>query len=172
VDYESEVAVYDSVDNAAHAVRALADHGFPADQVALIHSPGDSHLPTQSLRAGDESENKAAAGAAAGGLVGMLVGAPLLAIPGVGPLLLAAPVATGMTGALVGGFLGSMSGWGVHSDHVGEYERMVRSGKVLVVAHGDPTEIARAEQLLRETHPVEMHLHAPDDADSEEIVRS
>lgn len=168
--HESVIAVYDKFADAANAVRMLDESGFPHDQVSLVASAADDHLPTPTVQAGDESENQAATGAAVGGLLGMLAGAPLLAIPGIGPLLLAGPLAAGMTGALVGGFLGSMSGWGVHSDHVAEYQRMVQAGKVLVMAHGDPPEVARAELTLRESHPVELHLHAPDSADSEEIT--
>lgn len=167
---ESVIAVYDKFADAAQAVRLLDISGFPHDQVSLVTSAADDHLPNPTIQAGDESENQAAAGAAVGGLLGMLVAAPLLAIPGIGPLLLAGPLAAGMTGALVGGFLGSMSGWGIHSDHIAEYQRLVRSGKVLVMAHGDPSEVARAELTLRDTKPAQLHLHAPDSADSVEIT--
>jgi hypothetical protein len=165
------VAIYGTLAKAGTAVESLDDKGFPHDQVSLVTSAADKRVrKNETIRAGDESENQAAAGAAVGGLLGMLLGAPLIAIPGIGPLLLAGPLATGITGALVGGFLGSMSGWGVHSDHVAGYQNLVHEGKVLVVAHGDPSEVALAENVLRETHPLELHLHAPDSADSEEIA--
>jgi uncharacterized membrane protein len=170
---ESIVAVYGKFSDAANAIRYLDQRGFPHDQVSLVTSATDRHLPRETtIQAGDEAENQAAAGATVGGLLGLLVGAPLLAIPGVGPLLLAGPLAAGMTGALVGGFLGSMTGWGVHSDHVAEYQRMVQKGKVLVVVHGDPIEVARGDVILRDTNPLELHLNAPNSADSEEIIAS
>ncbi len=169
---ESVVGIYGSFADAANGIRLLDEAGFPHDQVSLVTSAIDARLPREraAVQPGDESENKAAAGAAVGGLLGLLVGAPLLAIPGIGPLLLAGPLAAGMTGAVVGGFLGSMSGWGVHSDHVAEYQRKVAEGKVLVIVHGNPREVAQAERILRESNPLEIHVHAPDSADSEEIA--
>jgi hypothetical protein len=167
---ESVVAVYSSFDDATRGIQALDDSGFPHRQVSLVSHQNEEQVPRNETKPGDESEHQAVKGAAFGGLLGMLAGAPLLAIPGVGPLLLAGPIATGMTGALVGGFLGSMSGWGVHADHVAEYQRKVEKGKVLVIASGNPRQIADAERILRETHPVELHLHAEDSADAEEIV--
>ena len=167
---ESVVAVYDSFEAASEGIHALDLSGFPHRQVSLVSHWNEEDLPRREVKPGDESERQAATGAAFGGLLGVLVGAPLLAIPGVGPLLLAGPIATGMTGALVGGFLGSMSGWGVHADHVAEYQRKVEKGKVLVIATGNPRQIADAERILQQTHPIEMRLHAEDSADADEIV--
>ena len=167
---ESVVAVYATFEDAARGVRALDDSGFSHEHVSLVSHRNEHLIPEAEVKPGDESERKAATGAAFGGLMGMLLGAPLLAIPGIGPLLLAGPIATGMTGALVGGFLGSMAGWGVHADHVAQYQKKVESGKILVIATGDPRQVADAERVLRETQPLEVHLHAEDSADAEEIV--
>ena len=123
------------------------------------------------MQSGDETEKSTAVGAATGGLLGILLGAPLLAIPGIGPALVAGPLAAGLTGAAVGGFLGSMQGWGVHEDHIKQYQRAVDEGKLLVVATGNPQQVAEAKGVLQGTKALTVNTHADNSADAGDIVR-
>ncbi len=164
------VAIFDSLREAGEAVHALERSDFPSDQVSLVSHNVSEEVPQEELlQAGDATETDAAKGAGLGGLFGLLVGTPLLTIPAVGPVLIAGPLATGLTGAIVGGFLGAMAGWGVHDDHVKEYEERVKQGKLLVVASGDPQELAEALRILRDLSPEEIRFHAPTSADSPEV---
>lgn len=168
MDRQCVVAVYDSFDKAKSAIIALEASSFPSDQVSLVSQNVEREVPgdvEEEMQFGDESERDAAKGAGVGGLIGALLGAPLLAVPGIGPLLAAGPIATGLTGAIVGGFLGSMAGWGVHKDRVKEYERQVQEGAVLVVATGDPLEVANAREILDDTGATAVDLHAQTSAD-------
>jgi hypothetical protein len=161
MDTQCVAAVYWSFDDAKRAMIALERANFPLEKVSLVtHSVKGQVSDEGALQFGDQTERKAVKGAGVGGLVGALLGAPLLAVPGVGPLLLAGPIATGLTGAIVGGFLGSMIGWGVHDDHVREYEAKVRDGAVLVVVNGDPKHVAAAKRVLDDTAPAELRVHA------------
>jgi hypothetical protein len=74
----------------------------------------------------------------------------------------------GLAGAIVGGFLAALQGWSVHRDHVGDYEKQVAEGSLLVIAHGDPLQVAEAESALQKTQADEVHLHAETSADSVE----
>lgn len=164
------VAIYDSLDKAKRAVEALEHAPFPADQVSLVTHSIRREVPDGSpLQYGDKTERNALKGAGIGGLVGLLLGAPILAIPATGPVLIAGPLATGITGAIVGGFLGSMSGWGVHPNHIREYQQLIREGAVLVVANGDPREVAEAKRILDETDATEVHLHAAASDETPEV---
>jgi hypothetical protein len=165
------VAIYDSFEVAGAGIKALEKGGYPDEQVSFVTSVMDDALPRNAAMAsGDEAENQSATGAVAGGLLGALMGAPLLAVPGLGPVLAIGPIATGLTGAIVGGFLGAMSGWGVHEDHLQSYQDQVREGKVVIVANGRPDQVAHARELLRDTDPTELHMHAQTSADSPEIM--
>jgi hypothetical protein len=84
-------------------------------------------------------------------------------------MLIGGPVATGLAGAVVGGFLGALGGWGVHEDHVRDYESQVRAGKLLVVAHGNPQQVAVAQDALQHTPSEGLQLHAPTSADAPEV---
>jgi uncharacterized membrane protein len=168
--HDCVVAVYDSLDKARHAIQMLEEAHVPHDRISLvthdIHRQVDDE---RTMQFGDKSESNAFKGAGFGGLFGLLLGAPLLAIPGVGPILLAGPLAAGITGAIVGGFLGSMSGWGVHTDHIREYEHRVRAGAVLVVVNGTPQEVADAQRALQDTHAEEVVLHAKASDETPEV---
>jgi hypothetical protein len=153
--------VYDLLDQAQRVIDELESSGYPTKQISLVTRNVTEQVPhEETLQLGDNTERNAVKGAGFGGLFGLLLGAPLLAIPGVGPVLLAGPLAVGMTGAIVGGFLGSMSGWGVHSDRVEEYEELVRGGSVLVVAHGTPRQVAEAKRTFDHSDAKDVHLHA------------
>lgn len=167
MSHECVVAVYDSFEKAKEGVQALEKSDFPSDQVSFVTRSLNDELPDEdALEYGDETERKAAKGASLGGLIGLLLGSPLLTVAGIGSLLIAGPVAMGLAGAIVGGFLGAMGGWGVHTDHIRRYEKQVSDGSLLVIAHGDPLQAAEAMSALQETAAEEVHLHAETSADS------
>lgn len=167
---ECLVGVYRGLDEAHVAMQMLDDAGFPRDLATLVTHDISLHLPAmESIQYGDEAEHKAAAGAGVGALLGALLGAPLILIPGVGPAIWIGPLAAGMTGAVVGGLLGAIRGWGIHEDHIQEYEEAVRGGRVLIVVTGEPEEIARAQEVLQDTAPQSLRLHAATPGDAPEI---
>lgn len=160
------VAIFDTFESAQAAIHSLDENQYPADQVSLVaNSVKQEVASTIPMQYGDEANRDAAIGAGMGGLLGLLLGTPLLAIPGIGLMLIAGPLAAGLTGAIVGGFLGSLAGWGVHEDHVADYEEAVRTGKFLIVAHGDPLQVDHAKHLLQKTESKSVTLHAHSSAD-------
>jgi hypothetical protein len=163
---QSAVAVFDSLTAAQGALLVLKHSGISSEQISLVAKHVDASGPEEeALDMGDSAASDAAKGAGLGGLVGLLAGAPLLTIPGVGLILVAGPIATALTGAIVGGFLGSLEGWGVHSDRIEDYEAKVRAGEVLVIVSGPPRDVAQAVRLLQTTPAtsVEMHAESPSD---------
>lgn len=166
---ECVVGVYQTFAEAKDAVQALEQAEYPAKQVSLVTHRIEDEVPDeQLLQYGDNAERTAATGAGVGGLIGVLLGTPLVAVGGVGSVLIAGPVAMGLAGAIVGGFLGAMSGWGVHEDHVKEYEKQVAEGAMLVIANGDPLEVTEAEKILQETDAIGVHRHVETSADAVE----
>jgi hypothetical protein len=165
------IGIYKELNQAAQAIRGLEEAGLPHAQVSLltIRSEEELHEFT-AVRHGDAAEQASVAGAATGGLMGLLVSTPLLAVPGLGLALAAGPIAMGLTGAVVGGLVGSMSGWGIDSDHAKRYQQDLEAGKVLIVVNGSPLEVANAERVFRENHAPQVHTHAETSADAKEIV--
>ena len=79
------------------------------------------------LQFGDNMEKIAAIGAGAGGLLGLVAGAGVLTFASGQTAVLLGPIV--VTSAIVGGFLGAMAGWGVHSNRLSWYEQKVKTGQ-------------------------------------------
>jgi hypothetical protein len=112
--------------------------------------------PVGFVSAGDYATAGAATGAWFGGLMGLCVGAAFLVLPGIGPILVAGPLAAallgGIEGAIAGTALGSLTGaligWGLPKEKALKYETHVKGGRFLVAVRGEPEVIARVQALL------------------------
>ena len=165
---ECVVAVFDTGADADAAVRDLHGVGYNDNNISVIRRQFDPDpKEAEEMSLGDDSLHDAAVGGAVGGAVGA-VGAATLIATGAGIVLMSGPLVA-LTGAIVGAFLGAMRGWGVHEHNLEQYERDVEEGKTLVVVSGNPTGVARAEQLLKLTRADSVYLHARTGDDSREI---
>ncbi len=107
----------------------------------------------------DYLERDAAVGAGVGGLLGMFAGGGLFAlINGPGALSMKLTV---MATVLVGTCVGAAIGWKVHLNLLTWYGQKVRTGKTLLVVHGDQAEVNKAKVVLKATYPAELHMHGP-----------
>lgn len=104
-----------------------------------------------------------------GGTLGLLFGAALFVIPGIGPGLLADPLSVWVRGALGGAVtIGGLSamGAGMYSmslpkDSVLKYERAIETDdEFLLVAHSTAGEAAVARDILWAVRPVESSVHS------------
>ena len=106
-------------------------------------------------------------GAFWGGLWGSLVGAAFLIIPGIGPVVVAGPVASWIIGALEGTiFVGGVSvlgaglvSVGIPRDSVLKYESSVKAGKFLLILHGTAAEAEKVRDVLNTTPAEMVDLH-------------
>jgi hypothetical protein len=92
-------------------------------------------------------------GGAIGGALGVLAGAGLLAIPGLGPVLAAGPIMAGLAGlgvgGAVGGLTGALVGMGIPEFEAKRYEGRLQQGGILLSVHCDTAgEIARAKEVV------------------------
>jgi hypothetical protein len=102
------------------------------------------------------SQTGAKQGAWVGGILGFLVGAALLWIPGVGPVVVAGSLASmllggiegAVAGSALGGILSGLAAWGISKQHILKYEEVVKGGKYLVIAHGSGPEVDKASGIF------------------------
>jgi hypothetical protein len=163
--HKRAVGVFSSRRDAEHALTELRDAGFNMGKISIIAKDGDRHdeiagVETQK-RVGNKADEGAATGAVTGtvlgGITGLLVGLGTLAIPGVGPILLAGEIASTLAtaaagagiGAAAGGLLGGLAGLGVPEERAKIYSDRVSSGDYLVIVDGSEEEIYRAESILQ-----------------------
>ncbi len=165
--YKRASGLFYSRDEAEAAVRALKDSGYDMDHVSVIARDADQvggHETTEHTgnKADDGAATGAVTGGALGGLGGLLVGLGTLAIPGIGPILLAGAGATTLAttlagagiGAAAGGLIGGLVGLGIPEEKAKVYNDRVKGGSFLVIVNGTAAEIARAESIM-EHHGVE-----------------
>jgi hypothetical protein len=98
----------------------------------------------------------ATTGAAAGGVLGWLVGIGALAIPGIGPILAAGPVVAALAGAAAagatGGLVGGLIGAGIPEVEAKRYAGRLKEGAYLISVHcDDSTWAKKAEEILEAT---------------------
>jgi uncharacterized membrane protein len=170
MSHDCVVAIFENASQFEEGLRLLDEAQIGREHVSIVSRSVESQAPESAsdVQVGDEAENKTARGAAAGSFLGLLAGASLMFIPGVGPLIATGAFAGGLTGGIVGGYLGSMQGWGVHEDHIKQYDNAVRQGKIITVIHGSPLHLSRAMRALQ-GHVKNVHLHAAESGDAPEL---
>ncbi|MBW4664377.1 MAG: general stress protein [Chroococcus sp. CMT-3BRIN-NPC107] len=158
------VGVFSTRNEAEHALHELNNSGFPMNKISVIAKDADRQDDIAGVDVQDKVGNKADEGASAGaltggvlgGATGLLVGLGALAIPGVGPIVLAGEVATalattlagGAIGAAAGGLIGALVGLGIPEERAKVYSDRVSRGQYLVMIDGSDAEVARAESVL------------------------
>ena len=159
---DAVVGVYDSMKDAEAAVRALLEQGVPADQVSIVGQ--DLHSETEVhgfVSTGDVAKTGAKTDAWVGGLFGVLTGAAVLFVPGVGALIVLGPLAAGALaaaeGAAAGGGLGAVLGHFLAKKHVPKFSRHLEAGKYLVLRH--QPQASDAQMLRQHTTPIEVDHH-------------
>ncbi len=176
------IALYDDFADANGAVRELVDNGFPREDISIIANDATGeysrYLENQRDTAPAENtttNNTAAAagvgagiGAVIGGLGGLLLGLGALAIPGLGPVLAAGPLAaaiTGLAGAgagavaggVTGGLIGALADMGVPRETAEYYAEGIRRGGTLVSIRTPDHMTQQAVDILNHHNAIDIN---------------
>ncbi len=162
------VAVYNSHVEAEEAVDQLKRAGFDMTKLSIVGK--DYHTEENVVgyyNAGDRMKYWGKMGAFWGGIWGLLFGAAFFLVPGIGPVLVAGPVAASIVAALEGAVVvGGLSaiGAGLYSigipkDSILRYEVALKADKFLLIAHGAADDVAKAKETIERTSPVEVNVH-------------
>lgn len=154
------VGVFSDRQSAEKAVKALRDQGFEKE-ISIAAKDDQKHNAQgqgkADMEAGGEvdmgmgeASDGAAWGGTLGGVTGLLAGVGALAIPGIGPIVAAGPLAAALTGAVAGGVAGGLLDMGIPEQEGKEYEEEIKQGKVLAVVEADGSRAGTAEDLFRE----------------------
>jgi uncharacterized membrane protein len=167
-DPKAVIAVYNTHPEAEAAVKELQRGGFNMKKLSVVGK--DYHTDEQVVgyyNAGDRMKYWGKMGALWGGFWGLLFGAAFFWVPGIGPTLIAGPLAAAFVAALesaivVGGLsaLGAaLYSIGIPKDSVLRYETAIKVNKYLLMAHGTEAEVAHAKDILKTTKPTELDEH-------------
>jgi uncharacterized protein (TIGR02271 family) len=148
------IGTYSNMETAVGVVNALVDAGFHRNSISVIANDADKQYSTyvDHDTAGDDTAKGAGIGAAIGGLGGLLVGLGALAIPGIGPVIAAGPIAAALAGAgigaVTGGIIGALIDLGIPEDSAHIYAESVRRGNVLVAAQVADDRVEQATRIM------------------------
>lgn len=170
------VSVFDTMEQAQAAVRDLVDAGISRSDISLVANDRSGKY-AGTTRTGDSDAGydtgtgaktvdgtsvgeNVAVGTGVGALGGLLIGLGALAIPGVGPIIAAGPLAAtlggALSGALGGGLIGALKDAGVPDDDAGFYAEHVRRGGVIVTVSADEATGDRVRDILDRHDPIDI----------------
>lgn len=144
-------------DQAEHLITVLRQAGFSDNDISVIapgselkddsklaidHEPGNDPAD-EKPRDGSDKLKGLTIGAVSGGVIlgtiGGLIGLASLAIPGLGLIVVAGPIAAALTDAAAGGAVGliagALMGMRIPEHRAKQYEESVREGNTLVSVH-------------------------------------
>jgi len=163
----------DNIDEAQAVVRDLVSAGIRREDIGFMANEKQTIPSSAAL---NESEGEvggaaggaltgAGAGAAIGGLGGLLLSVAPLAIPGIGPIIAAGPVAAALAGAgvgaVAGGLIGGLTHLGVPEEEAHYYAEGVRRGGILVtVASGSEAQASRAVDIMKRHGAIDIDERA------------
>lgn len=167
------IGIFDTRNNAQASIEELIKTGFDRKDIGLLSRLSEetkseaahiADIEDNATYTADRAIEGAGYGAAIGGLAGLLLGFTTLAVPGVGPLVIAGSLALGVTGAglgaLEGLFFGAITHLGIAEHHLPYYAAAVRRGKTLVSVMTSDTRVKEAEGILRHHRASEVHSRA------------
>jgi hypothetical protein len=167
------VGLFDNFTEAQNVVQELVNAGFERNDVSLVANDARGEY---SRAVGDTSESSTGEGAAAGaigggvlgGVLGLLVGVGALAIPGIGPVLAAGPLAAALgaagastvvgagIGAAAGGVIGALVGAGIPEEDASFYAEGIRRGGTLVMVKSSDEMANRAYDVMQRYGAVDV----------------
>jgi hypothetical protein len=178
------VGMFSSYETTEIALRELRENGFLMDRVSIVGRDINAHTETTGANTSnrlvnfgglDTNENQAGAtavdgamgGITLGGFAGLLVGLGAIAVPGVGPVILAGAAATalvstlsgGALGGLAGGLAGGLVGLGIPADRAKVYSDRIADGDYLVMVEGSEADITKAESIFKSHNIHDWHFY-------------
>jgi len=162
------VAIYSSHEGVQNAVSELQKAGFDMKKLSIVgRDYHTEHHVVGYYNTGDRVKYWGKLGAIWGGLGGLLSGIAFFLFPGIGPLLVAGPLAVYLANAVEGAVvIGGLSAVGaalfsigMPKDSVLKYESVLKADKFLVIAHGTRDEVQHAREIIRTTTPDEIGVH-------------
>lgn len=168
ISTNSVVAIYDTHDQAEHAIKELQEAGVDMKSLSIAarNTHTDEHVVGY-YNAGDRMKYWGKVGAFWGGFWGLLFGSAAFAIPGLGPILVAGPlvawIIAGLEGAAVVGGVSAVGAGlvsiGIPKDSVLKYDVALKTDKFVLVVHGSAEAVNKAKDIIAGTEQSHYAVH-------------
>lgn len=176
------IGVFNARRDAEQAVEQLRQQGFTQEEInivakkgsredALSHGHGHGQARGQDEYVDDDITDGALTGGTLGGIGGLVLGVGALAIPGVGPIIAAGPIAAALGGAVAGGVAGGLIDWGIPSQVSHHYEQEIAHGGILAIIQTSATKVNQAAQILRQNGARDVESHQMPSAQQQQALK-
>lgn len=150
------VGTFREKEDAESAVHEMRELGITDDEISIVaregvfqeQDEGNNEEDTITYTDQDVSDG-AMTGGAIGAIGGLMAGAGALAIPGVGPIVAAGPIAAGLSGAAAGGVVGGLLDMGIPEERGRQYQEEVKKGRILTIIEAGPNNVNDISSILR-----------------------
>jgi len=162
------IGTYSSLETAVAVVNDLVNAGFHRNSISIVANDPDEKYAgyVDHDTAADGAAAGAGMGAVIGGIGGLLLGLGALAIPGIGPVIAAGPLAATLAGAgvgaVTGGIIGALVDMGVPKESAEAYAESVHRGNTLVVAQVEDNRANEATRIMQRQGLVDIERQAAD----------
>jgi uncharacterized membrane protein len=156
------IGVFNSKEQAEKAVSNLRESGFDTNEVSIVaknDEQGQNNDGNGTTMGMGEISDGTATGGVLGGLAGLAMGAGALAIPGLGPIIAAGPIAGLLSGAATGGVAGGLLDWGIPEQRGQYYEGEVKKGGILAAVRTHEQKIDKAADIFRQNGAKDVETH-------------
>jgi len=165
------VGSFDTFDEAQKVMAELHQRGFNQNDISIVANNASGQYvtdttatPTRATAEAGGAASGAAAGGLLGGAAGLIVGLMGLAIPGIGAIVAAGPLAATLAGAgvgaVAGGLIGGLTRVGVPEEEANAYAEAVRRGGALVTVRAEDDRAEEAAELMRMRGAIDIERRA------------
>ena len=157
------IGLFRDSNEAQAALQDLEGSGFTREHLNLVAYDGSGEY-SDLVKGGNELGSNTTKGATAGGVAGLLIGLAAVAIPGIGPIVAAGPIAAALAGAGVGaaagGMLGALADMGVPGHEAKYYQEAIRRGGTLLIVRAGGEMAEQAQSVLDRHGAIDLDQHS------------
>lgn len=158
------IGIFDSRSEAQNVVQDLRANGFAREDISLLANNATGEYAQDVGTTTADTAHGTGSGAMMGGVAGLVLGLAAFAIPGVGPIVAAGPLATALTGAgigaVAGGVLGALINMGVPESEAQSYAEGIRRGGTLVAVRARDALADKAAQIMNNHGAIDIEHRA------------
>lgn len=162
-------ATFTREEQAVQAIHDLQEAGYNREDISVVAKDTKESEEIRNetgTKAPEGMATGALTGGALGGAAGVIASLGALAIPGIGPLLAAGPIAAGLAGATlgagIGGLAGGFIGLGIPEKEAKYYDERVHDGDVLVMVDADEAKRREIYAIFTRNEANNTHYFEPD----------
>ena len=155
------VGLFDDRSQAERAVNEIKESGIRKKKISIAGKEGRlrGEGKEEEGMTGGRMATGATTGGTIGGMAGLLAGAGALAIPGVGPILAAGPIAAGLTGVAAGGVVGGLVDMGIPRERGEHYEKELKRGSIIAAVETDGAKVEEVSSFMRNNGARDVESH-------------